>query len=83
MNVTILGAARQVGRSACLVKDQNSKLVIDFGVLPGKNREPTFPMHIQPNDVDGLLLSHAHLDHTGAAPLFYLGKGVPLYTSPL
>ena len=83
MNVTILGAARQVGRSACLVKDQNSKLVIDFGVLPGKNREPTIPMHIQPNDVDGLLLSHAHLDHTGAAPLFYLGKGVPLYTSPL
>jgi putative mRNA 3-end processing factor len=73
MEVTVLGAARQVGRSAFLVKGTRTRVLLDFGVM--MQREPQFPMHVRPKDVDGIILSHAHLDHSGATPLFFLGDG--------
>lgn len=81
MEVTALGAARQVGRSAFLLRGKSTNVMLDFGVL--MEREPVFPIHVQPKDIDAILLSHAHLDHSGAAPLFYLSEGVDLYTTPL
>lgn len=81
MEITPLGAAREVGRSAFLIKGNDTKLLLDFGVL--MQREPVFPVHVQPKDVDAILLTHAHLDHSGAAPLFYLGEGKDLYATPL
>jgi len=80
MEVTALGAARQVGRSAFLLHGKSTKVLLDFGVQ--MEREPVFPIHVQPKDIDGILLSHAHLDHSGAAPVFYLSEGVDLYTTP-
>ena len=81
MQITILGAAREVGRSAFLVKSMDSKVLLDFGVQ--LTREPTFPMHVPPKEVDGILLSHAHLDHSGAIPLFYISGSVKLYSTDL
>ena len=80
MEITALGAARQVGRSAFLLKGKRTNVLLDFGVLMA--REPVFPIHVQPKDVDAILLSHAHLDHSGATPSFYLSEGVNLYTTP-
>ncbi|MGB9659738.1 MAG: MBL fold metallo-hydrolase [Nitrososphaerales archaeon] len=79
MEIKILGAAREVGRSAFLVKSMDSKVLLDFGVQ--LTREPTFPMHVSPKEVDGILLSHAHLDHSGAIPLFYISGNMKLYTT--
>lgn len=81
MEVTVLGGAREVGRSAFLVKTSKTSLLLDFGVL--LSRQPTFPMHIKPKDVDAIFLTHAHLDHSGALPIFYLRDGPPLYTTSL
>lgn len=81
MEITILGAAREVGRSGFLVKSMDSKVLLDFGVL--LTREPAFPMHVQPKEVDGILLSHAHLDHSGAIPLFFVSGDVKLYATGL
>jgi len=81
VEITILGAAREVGRSAFLVKSMDSKVLLDFGVL--LTREPAFPMHVQPKEVDGILLSHAHLDHSGAVPLFFVSGDAKLYTTGL
>jgi putative mRNA 3-end processing factor len=60
------GGAREVGRSAILMKDDRS-LLFDFGVkIDGKNEYPiTVPR------VDAVVLSHAHLDHTGDSPALY------------
>lgn len=80
MEVTALGAARQVGRSAFLLKGKSTNVLLDFGVLMA--REPVFPVHVKPKDIDAILLSHAHLDHSGAAPSFYLSEGVDLYATP-
>jgi len=81
MEVRILGSAREVGRSAALLKSSSLNLLLDFGVLVQK--EIGFPVHVQPKDVDAILLSHAHLDHSGALPLFYLSNGPRIYTTPL
>ncbi len=81
MQVKVLGAARQVGRSAFLVSHGDSNIVLDYGALT--TREPGFPMHVQPKSVDALILSHAHLDHTGAAPVFFLGGNVKMHCTPV
>jgi putative mRNA 3-end processing factor len=40
-------------------------------------------MHVQPKDVDAIILSHSHLDHSGAIPIFYVQGKKPLYTNRL
>jgi len=47
------------------------------------NHEPGFPMHIPPKDVDAIILTHSHLDHSGAVPIFYIHGKKPLYTNKL
>ena len=81
MEVKVLGAARQVGRSAFLVSHNDSKILLDYGAMTTK--VPGFPMHVQPKGIKGLVLSHAHLDHSGAAPLHFLGGTMKLHATPV
>lgn len=77
----MLGAARQVGRSAFYIKGGGARILLDFGVLT--SREPAFPIHVPPKEVDAVLLTHAHLDHSGAIPLLYVSEEMPTYTTPI
>ena len=81
MEVTFLGGAREVGKSAFFVKGNKNNLLLDYGAHTSK--EPSFPMHVKPRDVHSLLLTHAHLDHCGGVPLYFLREGVKLLTSGL
>lgn len=74
MKVSILGAAKEVGRSAFLVNGNQTRILMDYGVL--LKREPIFPMHVQPKDIDAVILTHAHLDHSGFAPYLFLSDSV-------
>jgi len=47
------------------------------------DHEPGFPMHIPPKEVDAILLSHSHLDHSGAVPVFFIQEKMPLYMNKL
>ncbi|HEY6282578.1 MAG TPA: MBL fold metallo-hydrolase, partial [Nitrososphaerales archaeon] len=44
---------------------------------------PGFPMHVPPKDIEGLVLSHAHLDHSGAAPINFLSGNMKLHATPV
>lgn len=81
MQVKVLGAAGEVGRSAFVVESEGSRVLLDYGVQ--MHREPLFPAHVRPKDLDALVLSHAHLDHVGGAPLLYLSTGPTCYGTPV
>jgi metallo-beta-lactamase family protein len=74
MTVTIrfLGAAGTVTGSKYLVEHDGQRLLIDCGLFQGykqlrlRNREP---LPVLPSDIGAVLLTHAHLDHSGYLPL--------------
>ena len=70
MKVSVLGAAKEVGRSAFLITTNNTNVLLDYGVL--LKREPNFPVHVRPRDIDAVVISHAHLDHSGFVPSLFL-----------
>src|SRR3989442_8397235 len=75
MKIRFLGACQEVGRSAFAVSVGSKYLVMDYGVMV--NHHVGFPMHIPPKEVEAIVLTHAHLDHVGSAPIFYIHGGVP------
>ncbi len=87
VRITFLGAAQEVGRSAILVETAESRILLDFGINPGRGLSPNaFPrldlVGIEPEDIDAVVVSHAHLDHCGLVPyLFKYGYRGPVYTT--
>ena len=81
MQLKFLGGAREVGRIGISVKSAKTQAIMDYGVM--LDHEPGFPMHVPPKEVDALLLTHSHLDHSGAIPIFYVQGKKPLFTNKL
>ncbi len=74
MLIKFLGGVREVGRSAIYLADEEKRFLLDAGVMLS-GREVKYPMHIPPREVDEIIITHAHLDHIGAAPIFFIGLG--------
>ncbi len=68
------GGAQEVGRSSILFKDSSS-LLLDFGVKLAE--KPEYPTEIPP--ADAVVLSHAHIDHSGAVPTIYNDMFIPTF----
>ncbi|VVB76995.1 Ribonuclease J [uncultured archaeon] len=66
MDVQFLGGASEVGRSAILLKG-SKRMVLDYGVKLDDKTEYPLPA----GSVDACVLSHSHLDHSGAFPMLY------------
>jgi putative mRNA 3-end processing factor len=81
LQITFLGGAREVGRLGIRVKSATTQVIVDYGVM--LDNEPGFPMHVPPKEVDALVLTHSHLDHSGALPIFYINDKKPLITNKL
>ena len=81
LQIKFLGGTREVGRNAISVKTKKTQVLLDYGVM--LNHKPGFPMHTPPKDVDAIILTHSHLDHSGAIPIFYIHGKKPLYTNKL
>lgn len=85
VSLLTLGGFGQVGRSCMLLTTTESKILIDCGINPGvKSPMESFPRldwaNITLDDLDAIVISHAHLDHTGFLPVLckYGYKG-PIY----
>ncbi len=87
VRMTVLGGAQEVGRSAFLVKTRESSVLLDCGINPGSQRPfEAFPRFDSPefqiDELDAVVISHAHLDHCGLVPFLYkYGYDGPVYCS--
>lgn len=80
MQVKVLGAAQEVGRSAFQVNCDGANFLLDYGILLGK--EPQYPMHVKPRDIDAVVVTHAHLDHSGYVPSLFVNGKNDVYATP-
>lgn len=83
IRITYLGAARQVGRSAILLQTPESRVLMDCGIDVSSADNP-YPYLEAPEfrleELDAVILSHAHVDHSGLIPyLFKMGYRGPVY----
>jgi putative mRNA 3-end processing factor len=77
MNIRFLGACNEVGRSGVQVKLGEKSVLLDYGVMI--DHQIGFPVHVSPKDLHGIVVTHAHLDHSGLAPMFYVRSRLPVY----
>ncbi|MCK9151494.1 beta-CASP ribonuclease aCPSF1 [Methanobacterium alcaliphilum] len=87
--LTSMGGFREVGRSCSLLQTPNSKVLLDCGVnVAGGDEKGSYPFLNVPefvlDDLDAVIISHAHLDHSGFLPyLYHYGYEGPVYcTTP-
>lgn len=76
-----MGCGKEVGRAAYLVRGDSTSILLDYGVKVS-DKTPEFPEHISPKEINALIVSHAHLDHIGAVPGFFLTGGVRTFMTP-
>jgi len=72
MNVTFYGAAREVTGSMHLLTAGKDRILLDCGMFQGRRKESerknrTLPF--DPSIISGVVLSHAHIDHSGRIPM--------------
>jgi metallo-beta-lactamase family protein len=84
--LTFLGAAGTVTGSKYLVEAAGKRLLVDCGIFQGSQElsERNFkPLSIDPKTIDYLVLTHAHLDHTGWLPVLVKdGYKGPIFANP-
>ncbi len=82
MRIQFLGAAHEVTGSCTLLHANGHKILIDCGMEQGKDIYENCDLPVLPGDVECVLLTHAHIDHSGKLPLLTAGgfRG-PIYTS--
>ncbi len=86
MDIAFLGAAGTVTGSKYLVTDGSTRVLVDCGLFQGYKalRERNWaPFPVDPSSIDAVVLTHAHLDHSGYLPrLVKEGYSGPVYATP-
>jgi len=86
MRVTFWGAAQTVTGSMHHIEAAGKRFLLDCGLYQGRRRDAFernshFPFPV--SSIDGVILSHAHIDHSGNLPtLVHSGYSGPIYTTP-
>ena len=74
MNITFLGAAKTVTGSNFLVEAAGKKFLVDCGMYQGQAEEEwenSAPFDFNIDEIDFMILTHAHIDHSGRIPKLY------------
>jgi len=74
MQISFLGAAKTVTGSCFMVTTSKYNFLVDCGMFQGQNKEVMLNVDdftFAPNTIDFMLLTHAHIDHSGRIPKLY------------
>ena len=74
MKISFLGANRLVSGSCYLIQTKHKKFLIDCGLFRGNElitRLNYAPLTFRPEEIDFIILTHAHIDHSGRIPQLY------------
>jgi len=72
VQVTFHGAAGEVTGSCHLIEAAGARVLLDCGLIQGNARDEARnfePFPFDPASIDAVVLSHAHIDHSGRLPL--------------
>ena len=82
MKLTFLGAAREVTGSCTLVETGGHRFLVDCGMEQGRDVYENAGLPCAPGEIDAVLLTHAHIDHSGRIPYLYKnGFRGPVYAT--
>lgn len=84
MKIIFHGAAREVGKSCIEIRTQGKRYIMDAGIK-FTHEGAEYPKYLDKVfELDGVFLSHAHLDHSGALPMLeHKNLRCPIYTTSL
>jgi metallo-beta-lactamase family protein len=86
MKITSYGAAREVTGSKHLLEVNGARILLDCGMFQGSRHEADQKnrnFHFAPESLDAMVLSHAHIDHSGVLPMLHRkGYKGRIYTTP-
>ncbi|MEE8885928.1 MAG: MBL fold metallo-hydrolase [Eubacteriales bacterium] len=82
MKLMFIGADHEVTGSCYLLEASGKKFLVDCGMEQGKNLYQNCGMPVPGSEIDFVLLTHAHIDHSGNLPALYAhGFRGPIYTT--
>ena len=73
MKMTFIGATHEVTGSCTYIEACGKKFLVDFGMQQGEDIFENVQVPAAPSNIDFVLLTHAHIDHSGLLPLLYAG----------
>lgn len=82
MKITFIGATHEVTGSCYYLEAAGKKFLVDYGMEQGPNYYENREIPVSPGELDFVLLTHAHMDHSGNLPALY-AKGFqgPIYAT--
>ena len=82
MKITFIGATHEVTGSCYYIEAAGKKFLVDCGMEQGSNYYENVDIPVQAGELDFVLLTHAHMDHSGNLPAIY-AKGFqgPIYAT--
>ena len=72
MKITFLGAAHEVTGSCTLIETNGKNILVDCGMEQGADIFENQEIPVNPNDIECVLLTHAHIDHSGNLPFRFM-----------